>query len=126
MLKPYITKAINRQDLSASEAEAAMTIIMTGQATQAQIGAYLIALRMKGETVEEITGSARAMRAQCQHGALTMPTAARWSTPPAPAATARTPSTSPPRRRSSSPARGARWPSTATARPPRSAAAPMC
>jgi anthranilate phosphoribosyltransferase len=41
-----------------------MTIIMTGEATQAQIGAYLVALRMKGETVEEITGSARAMRAQ--------------------------------------------------------------
>jgi anthranilate phosphoribosyltransferase len=40
-----------------------MNIIMTGQATQAQIGAYLVALRMKGETVEEITGSARAMRA---------------------------------------------------------------
>jgi len=36
---------------------------MTGNATQAQIGAYLIALRMKGETVDEITGSARAMRA---------------------------------------------------------------
>jgi anthranilate phosphoribosyltransferase len=64
MLKPYIHKAINRQDLSAEEAEEAMTIIMTGQATQAQIGSYLTALRMKGETVAEITGSARAMRAQ--------------------------------------------------------------
>ena len=41
-----------------------MTIIMTGQATQAQIGAYLVGLRMKGETVEEIVGSARAMREQ--------------------------------------------------------------
>jgi anthranilate phosphoribosyltransferase len=40
-----------------------MNIIMTGQATPAQIGAYLVALRMKGETVDEITGSARAMRA---------------------------------------------------------------
>ncbi len=63
MLKPFIAKAINRQDLAAAEAEEAMNIIMTGQATPAQIGAYLIALRMKGETVEEITGSARAMRA---------------------------------------------------------------
>jgi anthranilate phosphoribosyltransferase len=52
------------QDLSAAEAEAAMEIIMTGQATQAQIGGYLVALRMKGETVAEVTGSARAMRAQ--------------------------------------------------------------
>jgi anthranilate phosphoribosyltransferase len=64
MLKPYIAKVMNRQNLSPLEAEEAMNIIMTGQATQAQIGAYLVALRMKGETVEEITGSARAMRAQ--------------------------------------------------------------
>jgi anthranilate phosphoribosyltransferase len=64
MLKPLIAKAMNRQNLSAEEAETAMQIIMTGQATPAQIGGYLVALRMKGETVEEITGSARAMRAQ--------------------------------------------------------------
>jgi anthranilate phosphoribosyltransferase len=62
MLHPYIAKVMNRQDLTAEEAEAAMNIIMTGQATQAQIGGYLVALQMKGETVEEITGSARAMR----------------------------------------------------------------
>jgi hypothetical protein len=54
MLKPFIAKAINRQNLSAEEAEQAMAIIMTGQATQAQIGAYLVAMRMKGETIEEI------------------------------------------------------------------------
>jgi anthranilate phosphoribosyltransferase len=64
MLKPYLAKLIEGQNLSAAEAEAAMEIIMTGGATQAQIGGYLVALRMKGETVEEITGSARAMRAQ--------------------------------------------------------------
>jgi anthranilate phosphoribosyltransferase len=63
MLKPYIAKAINHHDLTAQEAQEAMHIIMTGQATPAQVGAYLVALRMKGETVEEITGSARAMRA---------------------------------------------------------------
>lgn len=63
MLKPFIAKAINRADLSADEAEQAMTIIMTGQATPAQIGAYLVALRMKGETIDEIIGSVRAMRA---------------------------------------------------------------
>jgi len=62
MLKPYLAKIINRQDLSAEEAEGAMRIIMTGQATQAQIGAYLAGMRMKGETIAEITGSARAMR----------------------------------------------------------------
>ncbi len=64
MLKPYIAKVMQRQALSAVEAEEAMTIIMTGQATQAQIGGYLVALRMKGETIDEILGSARAMRAQ--------------------------------------------------------------
>lgn len=62
MLKPFIAKTINRTDLTAEEAEQAMNIIMTGQATQAQIGAYLVALRMKGETIPEITGSVRAMR----------------------------------------------------------------
>jgi anthranilate phosphoribosyltransferase len=64
MLKPYIAKVIDGQDLSAAEAKEAMDIIMTGQATQAQIGSYLTALRMKGETVDEITGSARTMREQ--------------------------------------------------------------
>jgi anthranilate phosphoribosyltransferase len=64
MLKPYIAKAMNRQNLTDQEAEAAMEIIMTGQATSAQIGGYLVALRMKGETIDEIAGSARAMRTQ--------------------------------------------------------------
>lgn len=77
MLKPYIAKAINQQDLSALEAEQAMNVIMTGQATPAQIGAYLVALRMKGETVDEITGSARAMRAN----AVPVPLAPRGAQP---------------------------------------------
>ncbi len=63
MLEPFIAKAINRMDLTAEEAQQAMNIIMAGQATPAQVGGYLVALRMKGETVDEITGSARAMRA---------------------------------------------------------------
>jgi anthranilate phosphoribosyltransferase len=53
--------------LQDDEAEAVMNQIMTGGATDAQIGAYLMALRMKGETPDEITGSARAMRANAQH-----------------------------------------------------------
>ena len=48
--------------LDAEQAEAVMQQIMTGGATESQIGAYLMALRMKGETTDEITGSARAMR----------------------------------------------------------------
>ncbi len=67
MLKPFLAKLLQRQHLTAEEAEQAMQIIMAGQATPAQIGAYLIALRMKGETVAEIVGSVRAMRAHaCQ------------------------------------------------------------
>jgi anthranilate phosphoribosyltransferase len=62
MLKPYLAKLLDRQDLTLQEAEAAMEIIMTGQATPAQIGGYLVAMRMKGETIEEIAGSARAMQ----------------------------------------------------------------
>ena len=49
--------------LQAEEAETVMNQIMRGEATEAQIGAYLMALRMKGETQDEIVGSARAMRA---------------------------------------------------------------
>ncbi len=64
MLKPYLAKILQKRDLTAAEAHDAMQIIMTGQATSAQIGGYLIALRMKGETVDEIVGSARAMREQ--------------------------------------------------------------
>jgi anthranilate phosphoribosyltransferase len=63
-----IQKAINILGrfghLQAEEAEAVMEQIMNGEATEAQIGAYLMALRMKGETPEEITGSARAMRSK--------------------------------------------------------------
>lgn len=52
--------------LQKEDAEAVMNQIMTGGATEAQIGAYLMALRMKGETQEEIVGSARAMRANAE------------------------------------------------------------
>jgi anthranilate phosphoribosyltransferase len=62
MLKPYIARVMRRENLSALEAEEAMQVIMSGQATEAQIGGYLVGLHMKGETVEEIAGSARAMR----------------------------------------------------------------
>jgi anthranilate synthase/phosphoribosyltransferase len=63
MLKPFIAQAMRRENLNAEQAEQAMMVIMTGGATPAQIGSYLTAMRMKGETVEEITGSARGMRA---------------------------------------------------------------
>ncbi len=53
--------------LQAHEAETVMNQIMSGEATEAQIGAYLMGLRMKGETEAEILGSARAMRANAIH-----------------------------------------------------------
>ncbi|MCK4976334.1 MAG: anthranilate phosphoribosyltransferase, partial [Anaerolineales bacterium] len=62
MLKPFIAKILNQGDLTQEEAFEAMEIIMTGRATAAQTGGYLVGLRMKGETIDEITGSARAMR----------------------------------------------------------------
>jgi anthranilate phosphoribosyltransferase len=55
--------ANHRQSLSRSEARAVMTEVLTGQCTDAQIGALLVALHMKGETVEEIVGFAEAIRA---------------------------------------------------------------
>jgi anthranilate phosphoribosyltransferase len=62
MLKSYIAKVVGKQNLTQEESFHAMEIIMTGQATPAQIGGYLIGLRMKGETMSEIIGSAQAMR----------------------------------------------------------------
>jgi anthranilate phosphoribosyltransferase len=61
-IKEAIAKVMERRDLAEVEAEAAMTQIMQGQVTPAQIGAFLTALRMKGESVGEIVGCARAMR----------------------------------------------------------------
>ena len=62
-LKSAIAEVINGRDLAFDQARRAMDVIMDGQATQAQIGSYLTALRMKGETVDEVAGSARSMRA---------------------------------------------------------------
>lgn len=62
MLKTSLEKLINCQNLTETEMMAVMEQIMEGEATPAQIGAILTALRVKGETVEEITGAARVMR----------------------------------------------------------------
>ncbi len=62
MIRDALAKLADRNNLSAQEAEQAMSEIMDGHATPAQIAAYLMGLRQKGETVEEITGSVRAMR----------------------------------------------------------------
>ncbi|MHB1420690.1 MAG: anthranilate phosphoribosyltransferase [Bacillota bacterium] len=63
-IKTAIQKAVEGINLTEEEAQISMEIIMNGEATPAQIGALLTALRFKGETVEEITGFARTMRAK--------------------------------------------------------------
>lgn len=61
-IREALALLVEGQSLSEANAEAVMEQIMMGQATPAQIGGFLIALRLKGETVEEVTGFARAMR----------------------------------------------------------------
>ncbi|MGD8520801.1 MAG: anthranilate phosphoribosyltransferase [Desulfobacterales bacterium] len=64
MIKELISKIVSGEDLTETEMEKAMDEIMTGSATPAQIGAFITALRLKGETVDEIAGAARVMRAK--------------------------------------------------------------
>ena len=65
MIKEAIIKLSKKQDLAYAEAEAVMDEIMSGQATPVQMSAYLNALALKGETIDEITASAAGMRAHC-------------------------------------------------------------
>jgi anthranilate phosphoribosyltransferase len=62
MIREYIPALLENHDLTREQAEAAMMDIMTGQATPSQISAFLIGLKKKGETVDEITAIARVMR----------------------------------------------------------------
>lgn len=64
MIREAISAAVERRDLSEEEAAAVMEEVLSGEATPAQLAAFLTALRMKGETVDEITGMARVMRAK--------------------------------------------------------------
>jgi anthranilate phosphoribosyltransferase len=61
-LLPHLMRLTDEQDLSPADAEAAMQTVLSGEASHAQIAAFLIALKMKGETVDELVGFARAMR----------------------------------------------------------------
>lgn len=62
MLKFAINKLVNNQNLTEEEMIQAMNVIMDGKAKDSQIGSFLTALRMKGESIEEITGGAKVMR----------------------------------------------------------------
>ena len=63
-LKIFISQISEGKTLSADESEQAFNVIMTGNALESQIGAFLMGLRMRGETVSEITGAVRTMRAR--------------------------------------------------------------
>lgn len=65
MIKEAIYQLVNKKDLTYEAAETVMDEIMSGVASQIHIGAYLTGLRMKGETIEEITASAAGMRKHC-------------------------------------------------------------
>jgi anthranilate phosphoribosyltransferase len=67
MIREAIAHLVTGKHLTADEAEAVMNEIMSGEATPAQIGSFLTALRVKGETVDEIAGCVRAMRANAIH-----------------------------------------------------------
>ncbi|MGB5875255.1 MAG: anthranilate phosphoribosyltransferase [Bacteroidota bacterium] len=62
MMKQYIEKCFEGNSLTVEEAAAALELIMTGQASEAQIAGLLVAMRAKGETVDELVGFARTMR----------------------------------------------------------------
>ena len=63
-LKPFLARLATGEKLTETDAEAAFDVIMSGEATPAQIGALLMAMRVRGETVAEIAGAVRAMRAR--------------------------------------------------------------
>ena len=65
MIKEAIIKLSKKEDLTYKEAETVMNEIMSGEATPVQMSAYLTALALKGETIDEITASAAGMRAHC-------------------------------------------------------------
>src|SRR3954465_11684291 len=132
MPNPTLTEAIDRladgEDLTADSAARVLREVMEGNASEAQAAALLIALRAKGETVEEITGLARTMRELATpvevDGAELGDTAGNgggaegnWWTRGEPVA-GRRPSTCPPRPPSWPRVRAAGLQSTATARPP--------
>lgn len=67
MIRDAIEKVVNKKDLAESEMCEVFGEILSGTATHAQIGAFVTALRMKGETVAEITGAAKIMRERSVH-----------------------------------------------------------
>ena len=63
-LRPFLTQISLGQSLDQQQAEDAFNVMMSGDATPAQMGALLMGMRVRGETEAELTGAARAMRAK--------------------------------------------------------------
>ena len=61
-MKEYLQKVMDGKNLDQNDTASAFELIMSGEATSAQIAGFIIALRMKGETSEEIAGAASTMR----------------------------------------------------------------
>ncbi|MGV8639553.1 anthranilate phosphoribosyltransferase, partial [Pseudomonas aeruginosa] len=61
-IKGALNRIVNQLDLTTEEMQAVMRQIMTGQCTDAQIGAFLMGMRMKSETIDEIVGAVAVMR----------------------------------------------------------------
>ena len=66
-MKEILAKLVEGKDLTKEEAMKAQELILTGQATEAQIACFLTALRMKGETLDEITGLAAVLRNKAKY-----------------------------------------------------------
>ena len=77
MIQDAIYTVLNGHDLDLDATKEAFNQIMEGKATNAQIGSFLTAMRMKGETIEEITACAAVMRETVSYTHLTLPTTSR-------------------------------------------------
>ena len=66
-MKEFIQKVVDSKDLTQEEVSKAMELLLSGQVSQAQIGAFLTALRMKGETLDELTGFASVLKQKAEH-----------------------------------------------------------
>lgn len=66
-MQEAIQKVVDRQDLTQEEAKRVMNLMLGGEATQAQLGAFLTAMRMKGETLDELTGFAAVLKEKAEH-----------------------------------------------------------
>ncbi len=123
-IKSALSRIVGQLDLSTEEMRDVMRQIMTGQCSEAQIGAFLMGMRMKSESIDEIVGAVSVMRELADKVELKSLDASLISS--APAVMGPIFSTCPPRLRSSWRPRAAPWPSTATAQCRARAAVPTC